>query len=373
MPGPDSGIFVERLSLGGPGPRVAIKDCIDIAGFRTGLGSRAFADVAPAPAHAAVVATLVQAGASIIGKANMHELAYGVTGINGWTGTPINPRFPERVPGGSSSGSAAAVAADLVDFAVGTDTGGSIRVPAACCGVVGLKPTYGRIPRVGAHPAHSSLDCIGLFAPGVAQLESAMRLIDPGFSVAERPGDAVLGVVACDADAAVATAVAASVAATGLRTAPVVLPSFVAAFNAGITVMAAEMAPLFSHLCGTGKLGPDVDARLLAACAVSPADVAAAEAVRQRFRAEVDAALRTVNALVLPTMPSVPPLLAEAADAPRTLRMTSLVRPFNLSGHPALSLPLLTGEGLPAGLQLVGAQNGDAALCALAAVIEAAR
>ncbi len=145
-------IFVQRLDLGGAGPRVAVKDTIDIAGYPTRAGSRALADVPPATAHAEVVERVLAAGCRIVGKTNLHELAFGVTGLNDWTGTALNPSFPDRVPGGSSSGSAAAVAAEEADFALGTDTGGSIRIPAACCGVFGLKPTFGRVSRAGSPP-----------------------------------------------------------------------------------------------------------------------------------------------------------------------------------------------------------------------------
>ncbi|WP_447725837.1 amidase [Sphingomonas koreensis] len=368
----DGAILIQRLDLGGTGPRVAIKDCLDIAGCRTCLGSRAFADAEPATRNADVVGGLLRAGAHIVGKTNMHELAYGVTGLNEWHGTPVNPSFPDRVPGGSSSGSAVAVAAGIVDFAIGTDTGGSIRVPAACCGVTGLKPTFARVSRSGAYPATSSLDCVGPLARDVAMIERAMTMIDPTFVIEHRPENVVLGVVQVEADPDILSAVDKAIARSGLRTVPVLLPSFTEAFNAGLAIMAAEMAPLFGYLCGTGKLGPDVDARLRAAQEVTADQLALAEEVRVRFGAQVDQALAGVDALVLPTMPSVPLRIDEAGDAPRTLRMTSLVRPFNLSGHPALSLPLWTAEKLPAGLQLVGAQNDDAALCALAAVIEGA-
>ncbi len=152
---PDA-VFVATMQLGGGGPRVAVKDSIDIAGYPTRVASLAFAAAPPAVRNAAVVQALLDGGCKIVAKSNMHELAYGVTGINGYTGTPVNPRYPDRIPGGSSSGSAVAVAAGLVDFAIGTDTGGSIRIPAACCGVYGLKPTYGRISRAGVHPTTST-------------------------------------------------------------------------------------------------------------------------------------------------------------------------------------------------------------------------
>lgn len=366
----DEAIWIQPLELGGDGPRVAIKDCLDIAGYRTSLCSRAFAQAEPATGNAEVVDALLKGGAQIVGKTNMHELAYGVTGINGWTGTPVNPAYPDRVPGGSSSGSAAAVAAGLVDFAIGTDTGGSIRVPAACCGIAGLKPSFGRVSRAGAHPQASSLDCVGPLAANVAGLERAMAMIDPSFTTEDRPADLLLGLVAVETDADVGAAVDEAITRSGLRVAPVTLPSFVDAFKAGITIMAWEMAHLFGHLCGTGALGADVDARLQAAAKVTHDEVAQAERVRGRFTGEVDTALARVDALLLPTLPAVPPLIEEAGDAPRTLRMTELVRPFNLSGHPALSLPLRTEAGLPAGLQIVAARQEDAALCAIAAVIE---
>ena len=368
--GDESAIWIERLDLGGPAPWVAVKDCLDIAGHRTSLGSRAFARAAPAARHADVVDALLRCGARIVGKTNMHELAYGVTGVNGWTGTPPNPHFPDRAPGGSSSGSAAAVAAELVDFAIGTDTGGSIRVPAACCGVAGLKPSFGRVSRAGAHPASSSLDCVGPLAPDVAGLEWAMAMIDPTFQSQPARPTPLLGVVTVEADADVQAALDQAIARSGLPTLAITLPSFGQAFRAGLTIMAAEMAQLFAHLCGTGLLGADVDARLRAASAVTAEEVAEAEEVRLRFAAEVDAALARADALLLPTLPSAPPLLAEAGDGGRALRMTHLVRPFNLSGHPALSLPWSTAAGLPCGLQLVGARQADPALCAVAAVVE---
>lgn len=149
------------LDQGGDGPRVAVKDVIDIAGTPTRAGSRALADRPAAATHARAVQHLLDAGCRIVGKANMHELAFGMTGVNDWTGTPVNPRYPNLVPGGSSSGSATAVAAGLWDWALGTDTGSSIRAPAACCGVVGLKPTFGRLSRHGLTPENSSLDCVG--------------------------------------------------------------------------------------------------------------------------------------------------------------------------------------------------------------------
>lgn len=173
--------FIETFSLGGPGPTIAIKDTIDIAGRRTTGASRALADAPPAERHAEVVQRVLDAGWRIVGKANMHELAFGMTGINDYMGTPVNPQDPTRIPGGSSSGSASLVGLGLVDAALGTDTGGSIRGPAACCGVIGLKPTFGRVSRRGVAPVDSTLDCVGPFARDIATLAAAMAAIAPDF------------------------------------------------------------------------------------------------------------------------------------------------------------------------------------------------
>lgn len=354
------------------GPRVAVKDCLDMAGYPTGCGSAAFATAAPATRDAAVVKALRDSGCRIVGKANMHELAYGVTGINAYTGTPTNPRFPDRIVGGSSSGSAAAVAAGMVDFAIGTDTGGSIRMPAACCGIFGLKPTFGAISREGAVPAASSLDCIGPLARNLARIVEAMAIICPGFAAVEQPESPVIGRVVTKAEADVETAIDAVLSRAQIEWKAIELPSLGLAHQAGIIIMAAEMASLFGHLVGCGKLGPDIDARLSAGLRITAEQVVQAEAVRTQFAAEVDAALARCDVLALPTLPSVPLLVADATDANAALRLTELVRPFNLSGHPALTMPTLTADGLPAGLQLVGVMGSDAALCAAARILEAA-
>ena len=353
----------------GSGLKVGVKDSIDIAGYATQLGSAVYADAPKAARHADVVQAVLDAGCEIVGKTTMHELAYGVTGINGWSGTPVNPRHPDRVPGGSSSGSAVAVAANRVDFALGTDTGGSIRIPATSCGVVGLKTTYGRVSREGVHPRTSSLDCVGPFARELSMIERAMALIDSTFVVQKPPASVRLGMVTVAAEPVIDLAVRQALDRAGIPTQRVTLPSFDAVFSAGLTIIGAENWATYGPIAESAKLGVDVRTRLLAARDITPEALRAAEACRLQFRAEVDALFQNVDALVLPTLPDVPLALAAAGDAAAAIRTTRFVRPFNVSGHPALSLPLLTSAGLPAGLQLVGPRGADAALCAIAHAI----
>jgi amidase len=363
-------IFVAQFERGGDGPRVAVKDCIDIAGQPTFAGSEALAEAAPAERDAPVIASILAGGGRIVGKTNMHELAYGVTGVNHWLGTPANPKYPALIPGGSSSGSAAAIAAGLADIAIGTDTGGSIRMPATCCGVFGLKPTFGRVSREGCTPAKSSLDCIGPLAPDVRGLEAGMALIDPTFSPAPRMAVVRLGWVESNADPEIASAVRAAVEASGATIVPVDLPGLEEAFQAGITIVGAECWEVFGTLTSDPRMGDDVRTRLLNASKVTPEQIGQGEATRADFRAAVDRALAQVDALVLPTLPTVPPAFDELGDTARLLRLTALVRPFNLSGHPALSLPIVGPAGRPAAIQLVGTIGGDEKLCAVAARIE---
>ncbi|EJM20407.1 amidase, Asp-tRNAAsn/Glu-tRNAGln amidotransferase A subunit [Pseudomonas sp. GM21] len=365
--------FISEFLIGGSGKRVAIKDSIDIAGHATRSGSRAFADAAPATRNADVVDAILDAGWQIVGKTNMHELAFGVTGINDWTGTPINPQAPDRVPGGSSSGSAAAVAGGLADIAIGTDTGGSVRVPAACCGIAGLKPTYGRVSRVGAHPAESSLDCVGPFAADMADLIAAMQVICPGFQVQGLPSsNASVGFLEVDCDPHLQASLGAAADRAGWRRSTLRLSEFEAAFAAGLTVINFENWAAFGHLTGKGLIGADVEQRLLAASRTSAADLAQAEKVRERFSQQVDAALEQFAVLLLPTMPSLPPTLIEARSASKAVAgMTPLVRPFNLSGHPALTVPVeLDCGGLKVGLQIVGRKDQDELVCAFGAQLQ---
>ncbi|MGU7784686.1 amidase [Burkholderia sp. PU8-34] len=368
--------FIDTFTLGGPGPTIAIKDTIDIAGRPTTAASRALADAAPAARHADVVQHLLDAGWQIAGKANMHELAFGMTGINDYTGTPLNPQDASRIPGGSSSGSASLVGFGTVDAALGTDTGGSIRGPAACCGVIGLKPTFARVSRRGVAPAASTLDCVGPLARDVGTLAAAMAAIAPGFDRAralQPVADCTVGQIAVDADAAILAALDDAVHQAGCRSQAIVLGDLRAAFDAGLAVINAETSQAFGHLVASGKLGADLDARLRAAAMTTSAALALAEQVRQRFTEQVDRALADVDVLVLPTLPALPITLDAARGGTSVIAMSSLIRPFNLSGHPAISVPLpVAGSPLKAGLQIVGRKGADEHVCAVAAHFEAA-
>lgn len=371
--------LLEQFSLGGDGaasPTIVIKDSIDIAGYRTTGASRALANVAPAQRHAEVVQRLLDHGWRIVGKANMHELAFGMTGINEYTGTPLNPQDATRIPGGSSSGSAAAVGARMADAALGTDTGGSIRGPAACCGVIGLKPTFGRVSRIGAAPAQSTLDCVGPFAREMRVIIAAMSAISPVFDlqIAESGvGAARVGIVKAQARQDISEAIEFAVHKADFAPAYVDLPGLAEAFTAGLAIINRETSAAFGQLVETGHLQPDLEARLRAAAKTSDLDIENAERVRTRFTQAVNHALEAVDVLVMPTLPDFPITLEQARNGTSVIAMSSLIRPFNLSGHPALSLPIpVKGATLKAGLQIVGRHGADEQVCAVASRIEAA-
>jgi amidase len=362
-------IVVQALDIGGSGPTVMVKDTIDIAGYPTRASSQSLHNALPAVRHAPVVQAVLDAGCRVTGKTSLHELAFGTTGINHWAGTALNPRFPGLIPGGSSSGSAAAVAAGLADFSLGTDTGGSVRIPACCCGVFGFKPTFGRVSREGVMPARSTLDCVGPMAATLPMLVTAMEAIDPTFVRQTTVEIPTLKMLQVTCSPVVREVLEQAVAAAGVVTEVLSLEHLQPAYDAGMTVINRETWIACAHLLNTERVGADISGRLRAAGQTTDEALADAEKVRALFTAEVDAALADGAMLVLPTMPELPLRLSEAADTRAVLGMTALVRPFNLSGHPALTIPLSSPEGLPVGLQLVAAKGDDERLLAVAGLL----
>lgn len=363
-------IVVQEVQKGTGALKVMVKDSIDIQGMKTMSGSKALMKTEVAVENAVVVDRILAADCQITAKTNLHELAFGITGINHTFGTAINPNYPALIPGGSSSGSAAAVAAGLADFTLGTDTGGSIRMPAACCGVYGLKPTFNRVSRKGVHPAQSSLDCVGPFAASVEMIETAMQIIDASFQPqAELTQPPQLALLDVQADPVVAHCIEQYLAQTHLNPTLVTSKWLEQAFHAAMQIINFENWQAYGVLTETGLLGTDVNQRLLKAANTTWAEVEQANQVKVSFSAEIESLLDQYDALVLPTLPQIPPKVEEAANTVAFLNLTGLVRPFNLSGHPALSIPLETAEGLPVGLQIVGKLGSDEHLCAIAKYI----
>ncbi|MCU6676434.1 amidase [Leclercia tamurae] len=360
QPVTESNGYVERFTLGEGDLCFAVKDTLDIAGYPTRAGCQALAASQAAQQHAEVVKTLLGQGCALTGKTTLHELAFGVTGINPWSGTPVNPEFPDLIPGGSSSGSAAVVASGEVDFALGTDTGGSVRMPAACCGILGLKPTYGRLSRVGVMPAYSSLDCVGLFARDADVLRQVLtRLAIPvGAPLTSLPAIGFIPTATIGIDSLLLNALA----QLDLRPQQVELPLLGDAHRAGLTLISHENWQAFSPFLSDDRVSADVATRIRAGESIDADALNTAEHIRQTFTAQVDAQLKTTPLLALATLPELPPTLEEAKDPLSVVNLTRLVRPFNLSGHPALTLPAGTLHGRPVALQLIAAKGQEGLL-----------
>jgi amidase len=364
--------WIVRLDAPGDGPRLAVKDCFDVEGLPTTAGCEVVAEQAsPAARDAAVVAAARRAGARIVGKTSLTELCWSASGVNPWLGTPPNPLDPRRLPGGSSSGSAVAVAAGEADVALGTDTGGSVRIPAACCGITGLKTTWGRVPLDGVYPLAPSMDTVGPLGVDVAAVELGMRLIDPGFTGASAEAPARVGRIRPAPDLGVdpATDAAVDAALAGLQVTDVTGFDFRAVNEAGNVAIDVEAYPANAHLLPhLDRLTRQIQRSMTESAAITADQVEAAERVRQEARDWFAAALDRHPVLALPTLTGAPPLIGE-----RGMSLTVLTMPANLAGLPALSLPVPGGAaGLPASLQLIGPPGGEERLIALGRVIEAA-
>jgi amidase len=368
--------FITRLDQAGGGLRLAVKDLIDVQGVPTTAGSKAVADRAiPALADAQCLAGARAAGAVIVGKTNLNELAYGASGLNEHFGTPVNPLDPDLLPGGSSSGSAVAVGAGEADVAYGSDTGGSIRVPAAYCGIAGLKTTHGRVPLGGVWPLSPSLDTVGPMARDVAGLVAGMALLEPGFAVSA--GSAVtLGRVRATGEAqdpAIEAALDEALARGGISVAELELDGWADALTAVYTIMAAEAAvsdgTLMADPLSRAGLGAGVRDRLAQAAQVTGEDEEVARQFQREWQAAFDRLFQAAQLLVLPTVPFFAPPVSNGGKEPHT-RLTA---PINLAGLPALALPIpAPGSRLPASLQLIGPAGSEELILATGAVLEAA-
>jgi amidase len=366
-----SATFITSFPPTGSGPRVAVKDLIDMAGVATTAGSRLLADAGiPAERDAACLAGLRAAGAQIAGRTNLHELALGVTGINPWFGTPQNPLDPSLAPGGSSSGSAVAVATGEAEVAFGTDTGGSIRIPAACCGVCGLKTTWGRISLAGVRPLAPSLDTVGPMAADVAGLVSGMRLLEPGFCAARDAGSPRVGRLRIPAAPEVDDAVTAALRAVSWDVSDLAPAEWLTATRWTGQLLVAEAYKANKEIFdrAAARISPDVASRLDAGRRVSAATLTEATRARARWRIQLTALFERFDLLVSPTLLILPPKLDDATD----LLEARATMPVNLAGVPALALPVPASGGLPASLQLMSAWGSEEFLLAAGAAVEAA-
>jgi amidase len=369
--------FITRLDQPGPGPRLAVKDIIDVAGVPTTAGCKAIArDAAPAVRDAACMAGARAAGAAIVGKTNLHELAMLPIGTNPWFGTPVNPIDAVHIPGGSSSGSATAVASGDADVAYGSDTGGSIRVPAACCGITGLKTTYGRVPLEGVWPLAPSLDTVGPMARRIEGLVTGMRLLEPGFTPAPAPARRI-GRLRTSGLPEVEVAVDHALRRAGFEVVELGWDGFEDGADHFTAVFFHEVwdtdhALAESHPEGVGA---DIVEALALADLFKPGHEAALAQLPAWRRSLFDL-FEQVDLLALPTMPVFPPRIDEVGGdrmVQAIIELTRHVSLFNAAGTPCTAQPVpVTGSRFPASLQLVGPLRGEELLLATAATIERA-
>ena len=370
---------------------VSIKDLFDVAGEVTTAGSAVLRGAAPATRNAPVVQRLIAAGAVIIGRTNLSEFAFSGLGLNPHWGTPANPwdRATRRIPGGSSSGAAVSVTDGMAAVAIGTDTGGSVRIPSALCGLTGFKPTQRRVPREGALPLSTSLDSVGPLGASVrcCVITDAILAGQPVPAPAARElAGARLAVpetlVLDGLDAAVATAferALARLSAAGALITRLAVPEFAefAALNARGSLTAAEAwawhrARLAEH---AADYDPRVASRIRGAEAMNVADYIDLVAARRRWIAQVQARIDGFDALALPTVPVVAPPIAElqASDAAYFAANSLILRNptlINFLDGCALSLPCHAPGQAPVGLMLAGLGGHDREILALGAAVE---
>jgi amidase len=369
-------------AAGGPlaGLTVAVKDMYDIAGERSGAGNPDWlANAKPAAAHAAAIEKLLAAGATVIGKTICDEFFYSVAGMNAHYGTPVNVRAPGRIPGGSSSGSAAAAAAGACDFALGSDTGGSVRIPASLCGLYGIRTTLGRVDAKGAMDMAPSFDTIGWLAPTAGVFRRVGSVLLRGTAVPS-PISALL--IADDAfaqaDAPVAGFLRDWLGAAGnalprpqaVRLAP---PGLDPWRDAVRVIQAFEIWQVYGRFVTEKqpRFGPGVAERMKAASEITKAQADEARKTHAAARDHIRSQVPPGTLVVLPSAPCTAPRLdtsPEGFDAYRTrvMRLTCIA---GLGGLPQVSIPVGIVEGCPVGLSFIGWAGGDEALLDLAVAL----
>jgi Asp-tRNA(Asn)/Glu-tRNA(Gln) amidotransferase A subunit family amidase len=348
--------FISVSDQGGSGDAVAVKDLVDVKGMVTTAGGVILPDT-PAADDAPVIRRLREAGCLIVGKANLHEFAYGVTSVNPHYGTVRNPHDPERVAGGSSGGSAVAVAAGMCDWAIGSDTGGSIRIPASLCGVAGFKPAFGSVDIGGVIPLSPSLDTLGPMAADIATTARAYSIMS-GEAISldglTRPRLATPARWVTELDQP--TAAAWDSVSTGV--AEIEFGSRDTYFQVGLTILLFEAAAYHRRWATEcpEKYGEDVLRLIRRGFEVSPASYEEALRERTRLQAEADRAMEQVDALILPATAIVAPPIASANEVREPL--SRFTRPFNTTLQPVAVVPVPVA-GLPVGIQVAGRTNSE--------------
>ena len=365
---PTTGIFLARPERVAEGVRLAVKDLFNTAGLTTTYGSAIFADHVP-DTSADIVRRLEASGYANVGKTNLHEFAYGITSTNPHFGTVPNPAAPGRIAGGSSGGSAAALAGRFADAALGTDSGGSIRIPAACCGVVGFKPSYGLVSLEGCFPLAPSFDHAGPMANTVADCTAMMSHLADSFqpqslySLEElEVGFAWLDLTAPLVAARIADAASLFPRARALDfpLADGIGPAFMGEVADVHRELFAENADLY---------GDNVRTKVELCLAVTDAERQRGVQAREEYRERCEEAFQGLDLLLTPTIPFVPPPLP-ADDLDLREDMIRFTLPFNSLGWPVLALPCGPAEdGLSASIQLAG--RDDALVLAAGALLEA--
>lgn len=387
----DIGAFVPgpraRLAgrAGGPleGLTFAAKDLFDVAGVPTGGGNHDWPTGRPVPTrHAWAVQTLLDGGASLIGKTVTDEVSLGILGENAFDGTPVNVRARGRVPGGSSSGSAAAVAAGLCDTALGTDTGGSVRVPASFCGLYGIRPTHGRLDLTGMLPQAPTSDTTGWFARDAETFARVSSVMLGEEIPAALPTKLVIAVDAFGfADAGVAAALRPMVkrlaALIGHSRDDLMAPQGLSVWaRAQRTLQPVEAYNTFKGWLDerNPRFAFSVAKALVMGSMIPPAEQAMAQLMRQEVKARMAYLLPSDTILCLPTTPFPAPLVGQPLSVldPLRDRITCLCAQGGHAGHPQVSLPGATVDGLPVGLSIIGPRGSDASLVAVARAMEAA-